>query len=176
MITWFVKFTALIILITVAWITPVSKIMAHVSYIDTMEQRVSVLKKSSEKVSNLEELELFKEIVEYELLQQDVREVSAYNAGDPNQTDDSPCISANNENICNALDAGYNRCAANFVKFGTRLRIETVSGDWSMECIVTDRMNSRYPNRVDIAMKKDEKTRALKFGVQRLVVSILTEK
>ncbi len=30
-----------------------------------------------------------------------VRIVTAYNARDPGQTDDTPCISANGENICN---------------------------------------------------------------------------
>lgn len=97
-----------------------------------------------------------------------IREVTAYNAGDPHQTDSSPCISANGENVCIALEEGYKRCAANFVPFGTILRIAHYG-----DCMVTDRMNSRFSNRVDIAMKVYEKERALKFGKQNLEVEII---
>ena len=97
-----------------------------------------------------------------------IREVTAYNAGDPAQTDESPCISANGENVCKALALGQKRCAANFVPFGTRLHIENYG-----ECMVVDRMNRRYKNRVDIAMNANEKQKALKFGVQNLVVRVL---
>jgi len=96
-----------------------------------------------------------------------IREVSAYNAGDPAQTNSSPCISANGENICEALSLGYKRCAANFVKFGTILNIENYG-----DCLVVDRMNSRYKNSVDIAFSLEEKERALKFGRQKLAVSV----
>ncbi len=96
------------------------------------------------------------------------REITAYNAGDPSQTDASPCIAANGENICSALALGYKRCAANFVPFGTTLDIEHYG-----RCLVVDRMNSRYKNRVDIAMKAEEKERAVKFGLQRLKVEII---
>jgi len=96
------------------------------------------------------------------------REVTAYNTGDISQTDNSPCISANGENICLALEKGYKRCAANFVPFGTILMIEGFG-----DCMVTDRMNSRFKNRVDIAMKADEKERAIKFGKQNLAVEII---
>lgn len=112
--------------------------------------------------------EVKKEIVMREVKSETIREVSAYNAGDVNQTDSSPCISANGENICNALKAGYKRCAANFVPLGTDLLIEHYG-----ECKVTDRMNSRYTNRVDIAMTLEEKERAIKFGLQLLNVRIL---
>ncbi len=96
-----------------------------------------------------------------------IREVTAYNAGDINQTDSSPCISANGENVCLALELGYKRCAANFVPLGTDLIIQHFG-----ECKVTDRMNSRFPNRVDIAMRLDEYERAVKFGKQKLLVTI----
>ena len=97
-----------------------------------------------------------------------IREVTAYNVGDPKQNYGNPCISANGENICAALAKGLRRCAANFVPFGTKLRIEKHG-----YCTVTDRMNKRYKNRVDIAMKLNEKGRALKFGLQRLKVEIV---
>jgi len=104
----------------------------------------------------------------YEVVSETIRETTAYNAGDPYQCDDDPCISANGENICTALAMGYKRCAANFVPFGTRLFIDGFG-----ECLVTDRMNSRYQNRVDIAMMADEKQRAINFGLQKLNVKIL---
>lgn len=97
-----------------------------------------------------------------------IKSVSAYNVGDVNQCDSTPCTSANGENICLALDLGYKRCAANFVPFGTLLEIEGYG-----RCLVTDRMNSRFSNHVDIAMRKDEKTEALKFGRRNLNIKII---
>jgi 3D (Asp-Asp-Asp) domain-containing protein len=97
-----------------------------------------------------------------------IREVTAYNVGDPKQNYGNPCISANGENICAALDKGLRRCAANFVPFGTKLYIERFGF-----CTVTDRMNKRYKSRVDIAMKTNEKEMALKFGLKRLKVKII---
>ena len=104
----------------------------------------------------------------YLVVSETVREVTAYNAGDPSQTDDDPCISANGENICAVLKAGHKRCAANFVPFGTMLKIDKYG-----VCMVTDRMNKRYKNRVDVAMLKHEKNKALRFGLQKLNVQIL---
>lgn len=98
-----------------------------------------------------------------------IREVTAYNVGDPKQNQGDPCISANGENICVALDLGFKRCAANFVPFGTQLYIDNYG-----VCTVTDRMNGRYKNRVDIAMKMTEKDKALQFGLKNLKVTILT--
>lgn len=97
-----------------------------------------------------------------------IREVTAYNVGDPKQNHGNPCISANGENICLALNTGFKRCAANFVPFGTQLYIATYG-----ICTVTDRMNRRYSNRVDIAMKMTEKDKALQFGLKKLKVTII---
>ena len=98
-----------------------------------------------------------------------IREVTAYNVGDPIQNYGDPCISANGENICAALEKGLRRCAANFVPFGTKLYIEEFG-----LCTVTDRMNKRYKSRVDIAMKLNERGRALKFGLRKLNVQIIS--
>ena len=96
-----------------------------------------------------------------------IREVTAYNVGDPKQNHGDPCVAANGENICAALNLGLKRCAANFVPFGTQLSIEHYG-----VCTVTDRMNRRYKDRVDIAMKLTEKDKALQFGVKKLKVTI----
>jgi 3D (Asp-Asp-Asp) domain-containing protein len=98
----------------------------------------------------------------------EIREVTAYNAGDEDQCAGDPCISANGENLCEALAKGLMRCAANFVPLGTRLLIENHG-----EFVVTDRMHPRYSHRVDIAMALEEKARAKAFGLQRLRVKVL---
>ncbi|MFA6460611.1 MAG: hypothetical protein WCV73_05230 [Patescibacteria group bacterium] len=97
-----------------------------------------------------------------------IKGVSAYNVGDVNQTDGDPCTSANGENICLALELGYKRCAANFVPFGTILEVSGFG-----QCMVTDRMNSRYQNHVDIAMKVSEKKDALKWGRRKVEVKLV---
>ncbi len=107
-------------------------------------------------------------ISELRIKSQTVRIVTAYNAGDETQTDSTPCIAANNEDICKALERDEKICAANFVPLGTHLWIETL-GFFT----VVDRMNKRYPNNVDIAMVKHEKKKALIFGRQKLNVMIL---
>lgn len=60
------------------------------------------------------------------------------------------------------------RCAANFVPLGTQLHVETVG-----VCLVTDRTNRRYRDRVDIAMHKNEYQKALQFGRQNLMVKVI---
>jgi len=104
----------------------------------------------------------------YKVKSETIRVVTAYNVGDPRQTDDTPCISANGENICRALAEGGMRCAANFVPLGSRLYVDKIG-----VCLVTDRTNRRYRNRVDIAMQKSEYRKALRFGRQKLRVKIL---
>ena len=105
---------------------------------------------------------------QYIVKSETIRIVTAYNAGDPNQTDDTPCISANGENLCEALVKGQKRCAANFVPLNSRLYVDKIG-----VCLVTDRTNKRYRNRVDIAMQKSEYHKALQFGRQKLHVKII---
>lgn len=126
-------------------------------------------------VSLIPETEYNHKLIVREIIDSTVREVTAYNAGDPSQCSGNPCISANGENICLALEQGYKRCAANFVPLGTDIRVSSPISDWSMICKVTDRMNSRYFNRVDIAMTLEEKQRAKNFGLQNLLVEVLGE-
>ena len=102
----------------------------------------------------------------YKVKSETIRVVTAYNVGDPRQTDDTPCISANGENICKALADGEMRCAANFVPLGSRLYVEKIG-----VCLVTDRMNKRYRNRVDIAMQKDEYRKAMSVRYDRNCIS-----
>lgn len=94
-----------------------------------------------------------------------LRTVTAYNVGIEAQTDDTPCIGATGEDLCEALERGEKICAANFVKLGTVITIEGYG-----ECIVKDRMARRYSDRVDIAMKATEYQQALNWGVRELKV------
>ena len=92
--------------------------------------------------------------------------ITAYNS-EPGQTDDSPCITANNFNVC---DHGIeDTIAANFLTFGTKVRIPELFGDRVF--VVRDRMNRRYPNRVDVWLL--EKQDAKNFGVQRTMIEVL---
>ena len=91
---------------------------------------------------------------------------TAYNS-EVAQCDSSPCITANGFNVC---EHGIeDTIAANFLKFGTRVRIPDMYGDKVF--IVRDRMNKRYSDRIDIWMlnKQDAK----KFGVKVVKLEIL---
>ncbi|MBP6942724.1 MAG: 3D domain-containing protein [Candidatus Buchananbacteria bacterium] len=77
----------------------------------------------------------------------------------PDQTDDSPFITANGTRVKDGI------VAANFVPFGTKIKIPELYGDKVFT--VTDRMNSRYQSRVDIWMNTRQE--AIQFGVKRSV-------
>ena len=88
--------------------------------------------------------------------------VTAYSST-PDQTDDSPFITANGTVVRDGV------VATNFLPFGTRVRFPELYGD--KEFIVADRMNTRYFYRIDVWMpdRKD----ALKFGKKDVLVEIL---
>lgn len=83
------------------------------------------------------------------------------------QTDATPCITANGFNVCRHNTE--NVIAANFLPFGTRVKIPELFGE--KEFIVQDRMNARYSNRVDIWMTSRQK--AKQFGVKRAHIIVL---
>ena len=64
--------------------------------------------------------------------------VSHYTSS-PEETDASPCISANGTDICKLFAEGKNTCASNVYPFGTELYVEAHG-----YCTVRDRMNSRF--------------------------------
>lgn len=92
--------------------------------------------------------------------------ITAYNS-DPAQTDSTPCITANGFNVCEHGEE--DTIAANFLKFGTKVRIPDLYGDRIF--VVRDRMNKRYSDRVDIWMK--EKTDARQFGVKVAKIEVV---
>ena len=103
-----------------------------------------------------------------EVVEGAIRGISAYNAGDINQCSGDPCISASGDNICKLLEQGTNICAANWVPLGTVINVAGVGN-----CIVLDRMAKRFSQNVDLAMRLDEKQRALDFGRRNLFVYII---
>jgi 3D (Asp-Asp-Asp) domain-containing protein len=94
-----------------------------------------------------------------------VREVTAYNVGAREQTDDDPCIGASGQNLCELVEREVKVCAANFVPLGTILRIE----GYGM-CVVLDRTHRRFAHRVDVAMRDNEIEEARQFGLQKRAV------
>lgn len=92
--------------------------------------------------------------------------VTAYNS-EPGQTDDSPCITANNFNVC--AHGVEDTVAANFLPFGTKIKIPALFGDKVF--VVRDRMNRRFSHRVDVWMT--EKLNALRFGVKLAKIEVL---
>ena len=92
-------------------------------------------------------------------------EISAYNAVAA-QTDQTPCIAANGENIC--LESAGNVAAANFLPFGTRFIVPEL-GDRVWE--VKDRMNRRYRNNIDLLVDTTEE--AKQIGRRKMEVIIL---
>jgi 3D (Asp-Asp-Asp) domain-containing protein len=97
-----------------------------------------------------------------------IRTLTAYNS-DPAQTDDTPCITANGFNVC---EHGIeDTVAANFLPFGTKIRIPDLFGERVF--VVRDRMNKRYPSRIDVWML--EKDEARQFGVRRAHVELVLD-
>ena len=94
------------------------------------------------------------------------RVVTAYNS-EVGQCDNSPCITANGFNLCKHGEE--DTIAANFLRFGTKVRIPELFGDKVF--VVRDRMNVRFSNRVDIWMV--DKQDAKDFGVKLAKIEVL---
>lgn len=92
--------------------------------------------------------------------------ITAYNS-EVSQTDDDPCTTANGYNLCknNKEDS----IAANFLKFGTKVRIPDLFGDRVF--VVRDRMAARHADRVDVWMKNHSD--AMQFGVKVAKIEVL---
>lgn len=91
-----------------------------------------------------------------------VRTVTAYTST-VDQCDSTPFITANGTRVHDGI------VAANWLKFGTRVRIPEMFGDKVF--IVTDRMNPRFADRMDIWM--DNYDNAIKFGTRHLTIEVL---
>jgi 3D (Asp-Asp-Asp) domain-containing protein len=81
----------------------------------------------------------------------------------PEETDDSPFITADGSHVADGI------IAANFLPFGTKVRIPALFGDKVFE--VHDRMNQRYSYKVDVWMEKYPD--AIQFGVRHADIEIV---
>jgi len=81
----------------------------------------------------------------------------------PDQTDDSPFITAMGSTVHDGI------VASNFLKFGTKVRFPDVYGDKIF--VVEDRMALRNSHKIDIWM--ESRAQALQFGVKYLTLEIL---
>lgn len=90
-------------------------------------------------------------------------EMSAYTSR-PQETDDSPYITASNTHV------RFGVVATNFLPIGTRIKIPEIYGDQVF--IVEDRMNARYWKNVDIWM--EDLTEAKQFGRRDVTIEVYT--
>jgi len=83
------------------------------------------------------------------------------------QTDSTPCITANGFNVCQ--NDRENVIAANFLPFGTKVKIPDLFGDRVF--VVQDRMNRRYYYRIDFWMT--DRSRAINFGKRYVKIQVV---
>ena len=94
--------------------------------------------------------------------------LTMYNVGDVAQTDDTPCIGASGDDLCKMIAQGINVCAFNKLPLRTKVFIKGQG-----ECIVLDRTAKRYSDRIDWALPKDQKQKALNWGIRNIEYSII---
>jgi len=83
------------------------------------------------------------------------------------QCDSTPCITANGFNVCK--HGVEDTIAANFLKFGTKVKIPELYGDKIF--IVRDRMNPRYDYRIDVWMT--DRNKAISFGKRLVTIQVV---
>ena len=81
----------------------------------------------------------------------------------PNQTDDTPFITASNTHVRDGI------VAANFLAFGTKVQIPEIFGDKVFT--VEDRMAKKHSDKIDIWFP--ERQLAKNFGIQEAEVIVL---
>lgn len=104
-----------------------------------------------------------------------VMDVSGYTS-EPGQTDSSPCIAADNSNICERKARGELICASWRFPLGSLVHVDGLG-----TCTVRDRMNRRYENAnnldwyfgKDAKNKRDKKKLALRIGRRDRKVEVI---
>lgn len=119
-----------------------------------------LVRKKSEKIALVAPIKEIKVLKTYQV------PITAYSST-LDQTDGDPCTTANGFNVC--LHNQEDVVAANFLKFGTKVRIPEYFGDQIFT--VQDRMNSRYKYHLDVWMKTREA--AKKFGIVYAKIEIV---
>ncbi len=143
----------------------VSKAKAKASDDDIVITNDSMVKESK---MGTEAAKLATPVTEYRVVSTSKRTMTAYNS-EVGQTDDSPCITANGYNVCKG--GVEDTVAANFLKFGTKVKIPELYGDRIF--VVRDRMNKKHPERVDIWMKNRKD--AIQFGRKVTTIQVVEE-
>lgn len=95
--------------------------------------------------------------------QKTIRTVLTAYSSTPDQTDDTPFITASNTHVRDGI------VAANFLAFGTKVQIPEIFGDKVFT--VEDRMAKKHSDKIDIWFP--ERQLAKKFGIQEANVIIL---
>jgi len=153
---------AVVIMLTLEVLLPQAPVLAAAADNHQPERQVVVEKNDA---GDQYKQEHFLPVNDVRVKRKIVVQVTAYNAV-PEQTDSSPCISADGTDVC---QTDLNIVAANFLPFGTKIRIPQYFGDTIFE--VHDRMNARYNYRVDVLM--DSVQQAKQFGIRTLEIEIL---
>jgi len=124
------------------------------------------IKAALAKTSENQEISLVAPIQEVKVLDTYKLAITAYSST-VDQCDSTPCITANGFDLCahNQEDV----IAANFLPFGTKVRIPELFGDRIFT--VQDRMNARYYYRADIWMKT--RKAASEFGLQYTKLEVI---
>ncbi len=131
-----------------------------------MDQEAAKVSQSEEITSDIISIEETDDIPPIKIIRVSKHVITAYNS-EAGQTDNSPCITANNFNVCK--HGVEDTIAANFLKFGTKVKIPELFGDRVF--IVRDRMNKKHPDRVDIWMK--DYNSAIKFGKRVATIQVI---
>ena len=150
-------------------ISPVSSIQAQTVSADEAVATESSVVASSDVTELTDEADMRSEIgepavievippVSPEVIREYVISMTAYNS-EPGQTDSTPFTTADGSTVRDGI------LAANFLPFGTKVRIPSLFGNRIFE--VHDRMNPRYTLRADVWMAN--KSDARKFGLKRNV-------
>src|SRR3989338_8168132 len=141
----------------------------HVAAAATVEPETRVLLPKltiSEGLKSTETVVLARPYREYEVVDTYKITVTAYSST-VDQTDSTPCFTANDFDLCT-----HNRedvIAANFLPFGTKVRIPEYFGDRIFT--VQDRMNARYYYRADVWFKT--RADAVTFRAPYTVVEVV---
>ncbi len=92
--------------------------------------------------------------------------MTAYNA-EVGQTDNDPCTTADGTKICKEVTP--NIVAANFLPFGTKVKIPKLFGDRIF--VVHDRTARKYSHRMDVLFK--HRADALQFGKRQAEIVVV---
>ena len=104
---------------------------------------------------------IFGKIIEQKNLDTFPVTITTYHAA-REETDSTPCRTADNTDICNRPTDAPAVCAvspdlASRFPFGTKIELSTLGGFWSGECVVHDRTNARLKNTIDLLVPDNER-------------------